>query len=152
MAILAVTFTGTVRTYDALDRRTWGAAVAGATSIARATAAFSAKNARFFAGYAVDARQVPFAWTPPGRVFVGVDVERTALVDPQGVQEVAAGGAAPPGAHRGRCSAEPRARVLPAATPLDTLRVDQRRGSDVDAHEHASGGVHTNGTCRASTA
>ena len=84
---LAVTFTGTVRTYDALDRRTWGAAVAGATSIARATAAFSAKNARFFAGYAIDAHQVPFAWTPPGRVFVGVDLERTALVDPQGVQE-----------------------------------------------------------------
>jgi hypothetical protein len=84
---LAVTFTGTVRTYDALDRRTWGAAVAGATSIARATAAFSGKNARFFAGYAVDARQVPFAWTPPGRVFVGVDLERTALVDAQGVQE-----------------------------------------------------------------
>ncbi len=84
---LAVTFTGTVRTYDALDRRTWGAAVAGAISIARATATFSAKNARFFAGYAVDARQVPFAWTPPGRVFVGVDLERTALVDPQGVQE-----------------------------------------------------------------
>jgi len=84
---LAVTFTGTVRTYDALDRRTWGAAVAGATSIARATAAFSGKNARFFAGYAVDARQVPFAWTPPGRVFVGVDIERTALVDARGVQE-----------------------------------------------------------------
>ena len=37
---LAVTFTGTVRTYDALDRRTWAAAVAGATSIARATATF----------------------------------------------------------------------------------------------------------------
>jgi hypothetical protein len=84
---LAVTFTGTVRTYDALDRRTWAAAVAGATSIARATAAFSAKNARFFAGYAIDAKQVPFAWTPPGRVFVGVDLERTALVDGQGVQE-----------------------------------------------------------------
>jgi hypothetical protein len=84
---LAVTFTGTVRTYDALDRRTWAAAVAGATSIARATAAFSAKNARFFAGYALDAKQVPFAWTPPGRVFVGVDVERTALLDEQGVQE-----------------------------------------------------------------
>ena len=76
---LAVTFTGTVRTYDALDRRTWAAAVAGATSIARATATFSAKNARFFAGYAMDAKQVPLAWTPPGRVFVGVDLERTAL-------------------------------------------------------------------------
>jgi Pyridoxamine 5'-phosphate oxidase len=84
---LAVTFTGSVKTYDALDKRTWGAAVAGATSIARATAGFSRKNARFFAGYAFDARQVPFAWTPPGRVFVGVDLERTALVDDDGVQE-----------------------------------------------------------------
>ncbi len=84
---LAVTFTGTVKTYDALDKRTWGAAVAGATSIARATAGFSRKNARFFAGYAFDARQIPFAWTPPGRVFVGVDLERVALVDDDGVQE-----------------------------------------------------------------
>ena len=84
---LAVTFTGTVKTYDALDRATWGAAVAGATSIARATGTFSKKNARFFAGYAFDARQVPLAWTPPGRVFVGVDLERTALLDEDGVQE-----------------------------------------------------------------
>jgi hypothetical protein len=84
---LAVTFTGTVKTYDALDKRTWGAAVAGATSIARATAGFSRKNARFFAGYAFDARQVPFAWTPPGRVFVGIDLERVALVDEESVQE-----------------------------------------------------------------
>jgi nitroimidazol reductase NimA-like FMN-containing flavoprotein (pyridoxamine 5'-phosphate oxidase superfamily) len=38
---LSVTFTGTVKTYDALDRNTWGAAVTGATSIARATARFS---------------------------------------------------------------------------------------------------------------
>lgn len=84
---LAVTFTGTVRTYDALDRNTWGAAVAGATSIARAAATFSRKNARFFAGYAFDAHQVPLAWTPPGRVFVGVDLERTALLGDDGVQE-----------------------------------------------------------------
>jgi hypothetical protein len=96
---LAVTFTGTVRTYDALDRRTWAAAVAGATSIARATAAFSAKNARFFAGYAVDARQVPFAWTPPGRVFVGVDLERTALLDGHGVQEGRGRWGGEPGSH-----------------------------------------------------
>jgi hypothetical protein len=84
---LAVTFTGSVKLYDALDRSTWGDAIAGATSIARATAAFSAKNARFFAGYAIDAKQVPFAWTPPGRVFVGIDVERVALADDEGVQE-----------------------------------------------------------------
>jgi hypothetical protein len=84
---LSVAFTGSVKTYDALDRRTWGSAVAGATSIARATATFSRKNARFFAGYALDARQVPLAWTPPGRVFVGVDLERTCLLDRDGVQE-----------------------------------------------------------------
>jgi hypothetical protein len=84
---LSVTFTGTVRTYDALDRSTWSQAVAGATSIARAGATFSRKNARFFAGYAFDARQVPFAWTPPGRVFVGIDIERTALLDGEGIQE-----------------------------------------------------------------
>ncbi len=84
---LAVTFTGSVKTYDALDRGTWAAAVSGATSIARATATFSRKNARFFAGYAFDARQVPLAWTPPGRVFVGIDIERTALLDADGVQE-----------------------------------------------------------------
>ncbi|MEO8476152.1 MAG: pyridoxamine 5'-phosphate oxidase family protein [Actinomycetota bacterium] len=84
---LAVTFTGTVKTYDALDRGSWGAAVTGATSIARAMGGFSKKNARFFAGYAWDARQVPLAWTPPGRVFVGIDLERTALLDDEGVQE-----------------------------------------------------------------
>jgi hypothetical protein len=96
---LAVTFTGTVRTYDALDRRTWGAAVAGATSIARATATFSRKNARFFAGYAVDAKQLPLAWTPPGRVFVGVDLERNALVDAGGVQEGRGRWGGEPGSH-----------------------------------------------------
>src|SRR4029077_17641083 len=80
-------FTATVETYDARDKRTWAAAVAGATSIARATAGFSRKNARFFTGYAFDARQLPLAWTAPGRVFVGVDLERTALLDADGVQE-----------------------------------------------------------------
>ncbi len=84
---LAVSFTGRVHTYDLLDRGTWGASVAGAPAIARASVRFSKRNARFFAGYAVDARQVPFAWTPPGRVFVGIDVERTALLDQRGVDE-----------------------------------------------------------------
>jgi hypothetical protein len=84
---LAATFVGAVKLYDALDRNTWGAAVAGATSIARATATFSRKNARFFAGYAFDARQVPFAWTPPGRVFAGIELERAALLDADGIQE-----------------------------------------------------------------
>jgi hypothetical protein len=69
---LAVTFRGQVRTYDVLDARTWPGAVAASPSFARAATRFSLKNARFFAGYAVDARRVPFAWTPPGRVFVSV--------------------------------------------------------------------------------
>jgi nitroimidazol reductase NimA-like FMN-containing flavoprotein (pyridoxamine 5'-phosphate oxidase superfamily) len=84
---LAVAFTGSVRTYDALDRATWSAAVAGATSIARATAGFSRKNAPFFSGSTKDAHKVPLAWVPPGRVFVGIDIERTALLDDAGVQE-----------------------------------------------------------------
>lgn len=114
---LAVTFTGSVKTYDALDRSTWGAAVAGATSIARATATFSRKNARFFAGYAFDARQVPLAWTPPGRVFVGVDLERTALLDEDGVQEGRGrwGGApASRGSFRRTTKGEDPLRALPA--------------------------------------
>ena len=47
---LSVTFTGTCTTYDALDRSTWGAAVAGATSIARATAVSARRTLEFFAG------------------------------------------------------------------------------------------------------
>jgi hypothetical protein len=71
---LAVTFRGRVRTYDALDATTWPAAMTAGPTLARATTRFTLKNARFFAGYAVDARRVPFAWTPPGRVFVGVQL------------------------------------------------------------------------------
>ncbi|MEP6476323.1 MAG: pyridoxamine 5'-phosphate oxidase family protein [Actinomycetota bacterium] len=84
---LTVSFTGRVRTYDLMDRGTWGASVIGAPAIARASVRFSKKNARFYAGYVVDARNVPFAWTPPGRVFVSVDIERTALLDSRGVDE-----------------------------------------------------------------
>jgi nitroimidazol reductase NimA-like FMN-containing flavoprotein (pyridoxamine 5'-phosphate oxidase superfamily) len=84
---LAVTFAGSVTMFDLLDRGTWGATVHDAPSLARASLAFSRKNARFFAGYAMDARTVPLAWTPPGRVFVGIDLERTALLDEDGVQE-----------------------------------------------------------------
>ncbi len=84
---LAVSFTGRVRTYDLLDRETWAASVVGAPAIARASVRFGKKNARFYAGYAVDARNVPFAWTPPGRVFVSIDIERTALLDTRGVDE-----------------------------------------------------------------
>jgi hypothetical protein len=46
--------------------------VARAPRLARAGAKFSLKNARFFAGYAVDAGKVPLSWSPPGRVFAAV--------------------------------------------------------------------------------
>jgi hypothetical protein len=67
-----VVFRGVVRTYDAFDPMSWPAATVRAPRILRAGARFSMKNARFFAGYAADARRVPLAWTPPGRVFAEV--------------------------------------------------------------------------------
>jgi hypothetical protein len=49
--------------------------------LTRAAVEFSRKNARFFAGYAVDAYRVPLAWTPPARVFVEIRLERAVLLD-----------------------------------------------------------------------
>lgn len=77
----AVTFRGEVRTYDALDPDTWARMAAGAPRLMRAGTRFSLKNARFFAGYAVDAGKVPLAWTPPGRVFASVRPDAVALVE-----------------------------------------------------------------------
>ena len=71
-------------------------------------------------GYAFDARQVPLAWTPPGRVFVGIDLDRTALLDEDGVQE-----------GRGRWGGEAVvARDLPAreAGPRPARRAARRHG------------------------
>jgi hypothetical protein len=68
-----VSFRGRVRTYDALDPLTWPGAAIAAPRLVQAATRFSLKNARFFAGYAVDARRVPFAWTPPGRLFASID-------------------------------------------------------------------------------
>jgi len=77
----SVVFGGTVRPYDLLDPATWWSSVANAPGITAAALAFTRRNARFFAGYAVDARKVPLAWTPPGRVFARVDVDRAAVVE-----------------------------------------------------------------------
>jgi hypothetical protein len=76
-----VTFRGRARTYDALDPLSWPYAAAAGPRLVRAATRFSLRNARFFAGYAVDARRVPLAWTPPGRVFVGVEVTSGAVLD-----------------------------------------------------------------------
>jgi hypothetical protein len=77
----AVTFTGRAAAYDALDPSTWIRTAVRIPAVTAASVRFSAKNARFFAGYAVDARRVPLAWTPPGRVFVEIVLERAALLD-----------------------------------------------------------------------
>jgi hypothetical protein len=75
----AVAFAGRIRAYDALSPETWIGSALAAPSLAAATLRFGRKNARFFAGYALDARSVPLAWTPPGRVFAGLDIARGAF-------------------------------------------------------------------------
>jgi pyridoxamine 5'-phosphate oxidase-like protein len=77
----AVTFRGRVATYDALDPLSWPGAVVSAPRLARAAAKFSLKNARFFAGYAVDANRVPLSWTPPGRVFAAIRLTAGWVID-----------------------------------------------------------------------
>ena len=54
---------------------------AGTGARARGASRFTQKNARFFAGYAVDAHHVPLAWTPPGRVFAEIRLERSAILE-----------------------------------------------------------------------
>ena len=76
----AMVFRGSVRIFDALDPFTWPAATLAAPRLLRAAARYAAKNARFFAGYAVDARRIPPEWTPPGRVFVEVDMTAGRLI------------------------------------------------------------------------
>ena len=51
----AVSFAGRVVTYDLLEPGSWPRSVLHAPSLTRAATAFTTKNARFFAGYAVDA-------------------------------------------------------------------------------------------------
>ena len=77
----AAAFTGTVTTYDLLDTDTWGRSVAQGPVLGLAGFRFTQKNARFFAGYAMDAHHIPLAWTPPGRVFAEIRVERSAIVE-----------------------------------------------------------------------
>ena len=76
----SVSFTGRITTYDLLEPGSWPRSMLHAPGLTRAASAFTAKNARFFAGYAVDAYRVPLSWTPPGRVFASVELDRIALV------------------------------------------------------------------------
>ncbi|MGH2554127.1 MAG: pyridoxamine 5'-phosphate oxidase family protein, partial [Actinomycetota bacterium] len=78
---VAIAFRGRARTYDALDPLSWPFAAVAGPRLVRAATRFGVKNARFFAGYAVDARRVPLAWMPPGRVFIGIELSSGALLD-----------------------------------------------------------------------
>ena len=89
----ALVFRGRVRTYDVLDPESWPHAALAGPRIVRAATRFGLKNARFFAGYAVDAPRVPLAWAPPGRVFVEVRLRagRVLVRDPGGAASIAEG-------------------------------------------------------------
>jgi nitroimidazol reductase NimA-like FMN-containing flavoprotein (pyridoxamine 5'-phosphate oxidase superfamily) len=80
----ALAFRGGVTIHDALDPGTWAVSLARAPRVTLASLRFSMKNARFFAGYARDAARVPLGWTPPGRVFVSVDLEAGAVLEGPG--------------------------------------------------------------------
>lgn len=136
----AVSFTGRVRTFDALDPETWGRSLREGPTLAVAAARFTMKNARFFAGYAVDARHVPLAWTPPGRVFAELSIERAALIDGDAVVRSL-------GAWPARLASLERFRVVrPGDDPLGRLPGDiadalGRRGKGVLAVEGHEGVV-----------
>jgi len=83
----AVTFRGSVRRHDALDPGTWASSLARAPALARASTRFTLKNLRYFAGYARDARRVPFGWTPPGRVVVSLGLEEGVVLGGGAVTE-----------------------------------------------------------------
>jgi hypothetical protein len=74
-------FRGRATSYDLLDARTWVPSLRAAPTISLAATEFARRNARFFAGYAVDAPRVPLAWSPPGRVFSEIALEQAALIE-----------------------------------------------------------------------
>jgi hypothetical protein len=137
---MAVMFRGRVRTYDALDPTTWPGVVATAPSLARATTRFTLKNARFFAGYAVDAHRVPLAWTPPGRVFVSVQLTAGCVVSTSDGTRIAGWGDWPRG-QRGLTSfqEEPRRRGVDLGVPPAVLQPITRSGEGVLAFDTEGG-------------
>jgi hypothetical protein len=76
-----VSFRGPVTTYDLLDPSTWGDSLRRIRDVTAASARFTVKNARFFAGYARDAARVPLAWTPPARVLFSVDLDAGVVIE-----------------------------------------------------------------------
>lgn len=125
----AVTFRGRVHVYDALDPVTWPAALLAGTRIAAAGARFTLKNAPFYAGYAVDARSVPFAWSPPGRIFAAIDLTAGAVLDLRAGLVAAVWGTWEMGASfRRALEPLPRRRPLDRRVPVEVSGVLGRTG------------------------
>lgn len=82
-----VSFRGPVTLYDLLDPSTWADSIRRIREVTAASARFTMKNARFFAGYARDAARVPLAWTPPARVLFSVDLEAGVVAEGDRVME-----------------------------------------------------------------
>jgi hypothetical protein len=122
---LALSFLGRVVSYDLLDPATWLPSALAVPTITLAAARFTARNARFFAGYAVDARRVPLAWTPPGRVFAGIDLEAAAVLDIASGRVVHSWGW-PIGTRRELPSRSAFPRSAPRAGPLAAVPRDVR--------------------------
>lgn len=82
-----VSFRGPVTMYDLLDPATWADSLRRVREVTAASARFTVKNARFFAGYARDAARIPLAWTPPARVLFSIDLEAGVMAEGDGVIE-----------------------------------------------------------------
>jgi hypothetical protein len=137
----AVVFRGRVRTHDALDPHSWPA-ISGGPAVARASARFALRNARFFAGYAVDARRVPLVWGPAGRQFVRLSLHDGMVVVLETGERVAAWGSWPA---RGSSAFLPsfapaaRGRPLDLGAPADVRRAVGTGGDGALAVEGRDG-------------
>jgi hypothetical protein len=137
----AVVFRGRARIHDPVDPRSWPDITAG-PSLARASARFALRNARFFAGYAVDARKVPLAWGPAGRQFVRLSLDDGVVVDPETDDRIATWGTWPA---RGSAAFLPayapgrRARSLDLRAPADVRRAVGTHGVGALAVEGRDG-------------
>jgi hypothetical protein len=147
----SVAFTGRVRPYDVLDPATWAAAVGDGVALARASGRFARRNARFFAGYAVDARHVPLAWTPPGRVFVRVELDGGAVLGPGAIEATWDRWDDRPGSDPGdgrTVGSEPSYRIAPvsdrgplAGLPVEVVEPLRARGDAALAFDGRAGPV-----------
>ena len=137
---VAISFRGSVTTYDALDPGTWGSTVRSAPSVVRAWMRFTLKNAPFFAGYALDARRVPLSWTPPGRVLFSVEIEDGTMLDPDAGQIIDRWGRWGARVRARDAFRATRGRIVDRGVPLEVREAVGAAGEGVLAFS-GSGGV-----------